>query len=532
MFCSKCGNNVADTARFCTKCGNRMAVAPASVHAPAPPALETYMLWTGDAQYGPYRMDEIERFCVDGCVNAETLFWNVRTPSDVKRLGEIFRFEPAEVEMPAVEPQPEVAVEPAPSALSAPSVAPQVASAPVVQKRVTIEEAEPEPGESLACPYCRTVSDLSDLLSVSVSPGLLGDSVLGDDEQRRFLPTQFNANGLAVDDDGGVCVECACPYCHMTLPRALLEVPQLVMSVVGAAGAGKSVYLASAVWQCRQKLRKLFGVSFTDLDPVANRWINAYEERLFFQESDTTLQQIEKTDVNSSNVSRMVNLGGDSVLLPLPSFFQVAAKRGGRSCLVVYDSAGEHFRAGADTNASNVTLNMLRADSLFFMFDPSADPRFAGMLDRGGGTAKNYAQRQDILLAELAARIKRHLGNNGGDKLGRPLLFGVSKADLLRQELPLDARLYAPKADGSCALDLKALNEVSRKTEALLADTAPEIVATAHDIADEVVFMPVSALGHNPMREGVRPCDIKPIWTELPFVYTLARKGFVKTVSK
>ena len=74
------------------------------------------------------------------------------------------------------------------------------------------------------------------------------------------------------------------------------------------------------------------------------------------------------------------------------------------------------------------------------------------------------------------------------------------------------------------------LKKVSDATEALLDEVAPEVSATAHHIAKEVWFIPISALGHNPMREGVRPCDIKPLWTELPVVFTLAKKGLIPTV--
>ena len=130
----------------------------------------------------------------------------------------------------------------------------------------------------------------------------------------------------------------------------------------------------------------------------------------------------------------------------------------------------------------------------------------------------------------MAAQIRRHMGNRSESRLTKPLIFGVPKADLLRQHLPLDAEIYK-KIDGKCyALDLNALRCVSEATEALLNDITPEVTATAHDIASEVWFVPVSALGHNPMREGVRPCDIKPLWTELPVVFTLAKKGLVPTL--
>lgn len=470
-------------------------------------ASERYIVNHNGEEYGPMKESELLEYCESGTFRPTTKVWCLADPNNVMELSELVDFETADAE--------------------------PIVSAPVVEKKRTVaaEEAQAELGESFMCPYCRTVSLLEDVLSVSTSPALLGDPVLGEGEQRRFLPSQFTGNGLALDSEGGVCTEIACPRCHMALPRMLLETPQVVMSVIGAAGAGKSVFLASSMWQCRQVLNRMFGVSFMDLDPVANRWINAYEEKLFFQEDDQMLQQIEKTDLQASNVCRTVMLDGDSVLLPLPSFFQLRTKTEPQpQSLVVYDSAGEHFRAGADTQASAVTLNMLNADVLFFMFDPSADPRFRPILDRGNGTAHNYAQRQDVLLAEMAARIRRHMGNRSESRLSTPVIFGVSKADLLRNHLPLDVELYKQIDEKHYALDLGALRNLSVATETLLNDVSPEVTATAHDIASDVWFVPISALGHNPMREGVRPCDIKPLWTELPVVFTLSRKGLIPTV--
>ena len=303
--------------------------------------------------------------------------------------------------------------------------------------------------------------------------------------------------------------------------------------MIGAAGAGKSVFLASCVWNCRQQLLRRFGLFFTDLAPAWNVWIRAYEERLFFQQDDQKLQQIEKTDLQGSNVSRSIFLDGDNVLVPTPCFFKMMKKHDADELrsFVLYDCAGEHFRPGADVHSSLVTLNMLGADVLFFLFDPSADPRFRPLLDRGTGTASNYAQMQDVLLSEVAAKIAKYHGNNAERKLQRPLLFGISKCDLLRNHLPLDAEPYKKIEDGGFALDIAELRKVSDATESFLDNHAPEVTASAHDISENVWFLPVSALGHNPMREGVRPCDIKPIWVELPVVFTLAHQGLIPTVN-
>ena len=395
---------------------------------------------------------------------------------------------------------------------------------------VTAEEETPEPGVSFQCPYCRTVSKLEDVLSVAVSAGLMGDPVLGPGDAQRFLPAKFTSNGLAIDAEGGVCTEIACPHCHMTLPSQLLETPQIVMSVVGARGAGKSFFLASAIWQCRQVLSRRFGIRFMDMDPAANAWINDYESKLFFRDDSSSLLKIDKTDVGSSSVAREVTLDGHPVLLPLPSYFAVHGKNSRENALVVYDSAGEHFRPGADTQGSLVTRNMLGADVLYFLFDPSADPRFRSQLDLGSGDLNNTAQRQDTLLMELAARIRRHLGSRGEERLSRPLIVGFSKADLLRDRLPLSESPCTQRPDGTFALDWNALHRISDATENLLGEFVPEVVGTARDVASEVWFLPMSALGHNPKNEGVRASDVKPVWAEIPVLFTLAVRGMVPTV--
>ena len=198
---------------------------------------------------------------------------------------------------------------------------------------------------------------------------------------------------------------------------------------------------------------------------------------------------------------------------------------------MVYDCAGEHFLPGADNHSSLVTLHTLSADSILFLFDPSADPRMRPLLDFGTGTASNFAQMQDVVLAELAARTKKYLGNRCGRKLMQPLIFAISKADMLHDKIPMDVELYRVNDAGKLALDVAALRDLSDKTEEFLNRCVPEIAATAQDISNDIWFLPISALGHNPKNEGVRPCDIKPLWAELPVVFTLAKKGLIPTVN-
>ena len=470
--------------------------------------VDYYMARVGGRELGPWTAEQLVAACENGVVGRDTKVWYPCDPSTTYLASEIVDFGP-ESESP-VETQTSE------------------------RRFITVDEgAVVQVGENFKCPYCRTVFDVGDELFVSVSPSLLGDPILGPEEQSRFAPTNFTDNGLALDAEGGVCTEIACPRCHMSIPNDLIMLDQVVMSVVGAPSAGKSVFLASSIWQCRQVLRPYFGIGFRDLAPSWNTWIRAYEEKLFFQEDETQLQKLAKTDLQASNISRSVNLGGGMVLLPTPSYFRL---NGGRQAeieesFLIYDCAGEHFLPGADKHSSLVTLHTLSADSILFLFDPSSDPRLRRLLDRGTGTACNIAQMQDVILAELAAKAKKYKGNRGGRKLKQPLLFAISKADMLRKHLPVDLEIYRPSAKGGYALDVAALREVSKRIEEFLNRYVPEVAAIARDISDDIWFLPISAFGHNPMMEGVRPCDIKPIMTELPVVITLAMQGLVPTVN-
>lgn len=389
---------------------------------------------------------------------------------------------------------------------------------------------------NIQCPYCWHRFSIEDVLFVSSHPELMGDPVLGD-AQQRFLPSRFTAEGLALDAMGVVCPDMACPRCHMRIPASYLDLKPLIMSIVGAAGSGKSYYLASASWTLRTILPRMFRVSFTDVDAVANQWLNDYEEKLFFQPDGVSYQTIAKTEMTSPDVCRRVSLNDMDVLLPLPCLFSVdferskrSSEQGGRRALVLYDSGGEWFQAGRDTASSLVTKHMVHAEGILFLFDPTEDPRFRPILNRGKsqGSLSKKSARQDILLVEMVGRIRKYLGMASGDKLSKTVVLGISKADLLDDVLPMEESPWRiPPGGDTAILDMDVINRISKATRELMDRYAPEIVATVETFAENVVYIPNSALGHNPSEAGVRPCDIKPKWVDVPFLYILARKGYL-----
>ena len=123
----------------------------------------------------------------------------------------------------------------------------------------------------------------------------MGDPRLGSDHQLRFSPTRFTVEGDAIDSRGFACQSLACPRCHLPVPRALLEIQPLFLSILGAPASGKSYFLTCMTWLLRKTLPQQFSLSFSDADPASNRSLNEYEERLFLSQHQNKVAALDKT---------------------------------------------------------------------------------------------------------------------------------------------------------------------------------------------------------------------------------------------
>ena len=224
---------------------------------------------------------------------------------------------------------------------------------------------------SIHCPHCWAEFQPAQIRYVSEHEALRGDPVLGDGEQLRFLPSRFNARGLALDPFGSVCTRMACVRCHLELPPSLVEVPQTIVSVVGAPACGKSVMLAAASFSLRSGL-VVEGLEFLDADTSLNDLTVELESSLFRSTTPERPTMIAKTDL-SGRLYRSFRSEDGVWTAPRPQLFEMA--RGGvRRVLCLYDNAGEHFlpNSGA-ANADCSTRHLERSRALLMVFDPLQD---------------------------------------------------------------------------------------------------------------------------------------------------------------
>ena len=155
----------------------------------------------------------------------------------------------------------------------------------------------------LVCPHCWKRFERTQINYISRHIDLIGDPVLGEDAQTRFLPINFSPHGLAIDAKGLECPEMACPYCHLKIPDSLLQLPCSFFSIVGTPSSGKSYFLTTMLWQIRKFLPKYLEFNLADADSSFNSVVNNYEMLLFQSKDPSQLVALPKTELQGSDYS-------------------------------------------------------------------------------------------------------------------------------------------------------------------------------------------------------------------------------------
>ena len=349
------------------------------------------------------------------------------------------------------------------------------------------------------CPHCWHEFEPDRVCWISTHTSLLGDPVIGPDAMRRFQASYFSADGDAVDAKNEVCSQPACPRCHLEIPRAVIELQPCFISVVGAPGAGKSYFLASAVEAIQERLARAM-MMFRDAQVDLNTVLSEYRETLFWSDEPDAPVALPKTEPQG-NLYQSVHLDGRDLWYAKPFTFRflpmlehpLYAKRATEGRLVcLYDNAGEHFLPGSNRSGGFATDHLRRSDAVIFLFDPTQHPQLRPQLRKVssdpqlGAAGRKFSQAG--VLDEIIERIRRRRGVAGTDRISIPLIVGVTKWDvwrkLMKSDLDLDTLPLSEK-NGRPAIDMNAVREVSKQVRDWLQSACPEIINAAESQAEK-----------------------------------------------
>ncbi|MEJ7594423.1 MAG: hypothetical protein WKF77_23050 [Planctomycetaceae bacterium] len=405
----------------------------------------------------------------------------------------------------------------------------------------------------ITCPHCWFQFPPYDTKWISVHPSLQDDPKVPEG-YRRFLPTRFDISGQAIDAKGEPCLELACPRCHLSVPRDVLELPMAFFSILGSPSSGKSYFLSASLWQLRTLLGQKFGISFEDADPIANHKLHEYEETLFLNAKRDRLVALPKTELDGDLYEQIEMEHGRMMLLPKPFIFRMrllpshpkakTIRKNGRT-ICLYDNAGEHFLPGAQNATSPGTRHLAVAKALLFVFDLTQHSKVRrlcqGRSDDPQVNDDVSSYRQDLILTEATRRIRNETKLPPGQRDKRPLIVVLTKYDAwatVANGKPLTRDwILQEMPNGMNQFNVRQLKKVSDSFRNLLLKLAPEIVTSAEAFFEDVTYIPVSALGCSPQEMagtqstdgssrlalGIKPSEIAPAWAEIPLLYAIHR---------
>jgi hypothetical protein len=383
------------------------------------------------------------------------------------------------------------------------------------------------PDGNLTCPVCWLRFDTGDIMHIAVHDSLRGDPVLGEDAQQRFLATRFNNAGQAMDAMSIPCSEIACPHCRRKLPPSFLGMPHHIISLVGDQSAGKSYFLSVLTKVLPATLYRDFGIVFQDSDPTGNAPINDMRKALFGAQSPNQAK-LAKTVFEGAMYERLPRQGR-MVALPRPFVYTLASEDKTREqcALIFYDNAGEHFQPGVNIVEQPGAQHVASAAGIMYLFDPFNSPEFRRRLrdTKDPQLEKPVVDQQDIILAEMRARIQMIRNLRSGENIQTPVAFIVGKCDVWLHLLNGEP-LSNPIRQGR--LDLAEIEANSNTLRDFMYELCPPIVANAEALSSNVMFFAASSFGHTPLKIGPGeyvpdPAKLQPAFVEVPLLWILSQ---------
>ena len=243
----------------------------------------------------------------------------------------------------------------------------------------------------VTCPNCWHNFAPEAVQWISVHPRLADEPQLpklaaGGSAQRRFIPERFDVEGRAIDLQGSPCTQLACPRCRLLIPRASLEMPSIVLSLLGAPGSGKSVFLTSMIFSMRQEASRL-GLRFQDADLTLNEQLIEDERKMFLDSGAEKFRPIvaaiEKTQLDDKRYRASLIDGHTAKFVPPFTFLlspsadhpRFLPNNAQSRLLCLYDNAGEHFMPGTDAADKPMARHLAVSKGLMYVFDPTKDRR-------------------------------------------------------------------------------------------------------------------------------------------------------------
>ncbi len=316
-----------------------------------------------------------------------------------------------------------------------------------------------------------------------------------------------------------------CPSCHNVLPPHIDDHEDLIISIVGSRGSGKSHYIGVLIDELQKHvIPDVFGGNFMETDKsVRDQYMQKYYYPLY-----QLCQPLNLTNPNEKQK---------------PLIYETVIGKGKKTMnltFIFYDTAGENY----EDLMTMTTVNkyICQSTGIIFLVDPSQVEEIRdNMAEETLEEASNIPWEEiarstpDAIIDRVARLIRQYRNVKQGRKIDIPVAVTFSKLDAIAELLPPGNTVSEPSGSIKSGMyDKSEARIIDEEMRSFLNTWGERRITTAmNNNFSNIAYFGVSALGQSPHRSegrtGARKIQKpRPHRVEDPFLWILYKSGLVK----
>ncbi|AYD39352.1 zinc ribbon domain-containing protein [Clostridium fermenticellae] len=318
-----------------------------------------------------------------------------------------------------------------------------------------------------------------------------------------------------------------CPTCSTELPYSIGEYDNLIFTVIGTKGAGKSHYIAVLIDKIMNEIASAFDYSFSAVDDATmKRYRNDFYNPVFRRNEIIGVTHSAKTDF-SVKQPLIYNL-----TFRESGFFGMLLKSrmiSNTVTITFFDTSGEDL--DSEDMMKNVNKYIYNSSGLIFLIDPLQLESVRQRLPENIKLPEQNTEIED-LLSRTANLIRKENGIKVDKPIDIPVAVVFSKMDALESLIDSSSCINYPSSHARNGyFDLSDFEDVNDTIESLIRSFGEEnFVNQLSSNFKEYAYFGMTALGCSP-EEG-KITKLKPHRVEDPFLWLLYKYKFIKGEKK
>ncbi|MBP1992468.1 TRAFAC clade GTPase domain-containing protein [Paenibacillus eucommiae] len=307
-----------------------------------------------------------------------------------------------------------------------------------------------------------------------------------------------------------------CPNCHNELPIPSGKVPSNIISIVGAAQVGKSVYMTSLIHTLQHITASNFNAACMPLNAdISRRFRLNYEEPIF--DRGMMLESTQKESKQEPFIFQFVFK--DEELAPIT--------------LVFFDVAGEGMvdKEYLDLYASHIK----NSAGILFMVDPLQIRTIRDRLriNFGERQEEEFTSRYDDPREVVITLFENFIGHEEKSKTDIPTAIILTKSDMLQYLKEEDGEYIKSNSNvfrnvvHTKQLDLNEFENINGEIGRFIEKVDRPFKDAVDVYFTNTAYFAVSALGSNPVNKQIKGV-VNPTRVDEPFVWLLYKLGYIE----